>query len=602
MVEWLAQPFDLLAGGAADLPERHRSARDAIAWSYDLLGPAEQTLLRALSVFVGGATLEAIAAVALDPRGEPHVGASVLLDQLALLIDHSLLTQEPQEDGRPRYLLPLLVREYAAEQARAAGERFRLQRAHACHYLALAQEAAWGLEGPAQARWLRRLDLDHENLRTAIRWAVDEGEPSIGLQLLSAARHFLWLHGDLGEARRWLDGLLARPGAAPEPVRARALLTAGQFAFYQGDFARAAEQLEDAARTAAGVADHQTRILAHLVLCRVALAQGDAETARLWIEEGHALARATGDATLLCESLNYLGLVLDQDPDVARSYFEHNLSFFSRHGDEWGTGPALRGLGLIAWTQGNLALAGRLLADGVSLYRQKGSRHGLSVLLHDLGQVLLTRGDTTGAAGAFGESMTTARRLGNPALCALALAGLACVAVSGGRTRRAVRWFGASAEARDRYGAALEEVGRATYREFVGRTRRALGESEFLTLWTEGRSLPLERAADEALAEACPAPEQAAAAVLDAGRRYGLTRRELEVVALLGQGRSNREIGAALVITEGTANLHVRHILAKLGVASRAQAAVWAVQQGLIASAAAVVESRAGLAAVRRAT
>src|SRR5262249_2177963 len=183
----LERRLPLLTGGARDLPARQQTLRNTIAWSYDLLGPDEQTLFRRLGIFVGGCTLEAAEAVC-NPDG--GLGLDVL-DGVTSLAAHSLLHQEDGPEGEPRFAMLETIREYALEQLQASGELDLLQRRHADTYLDLVRQATtWpptgGLspvESRDQVRWLDRLERDHENLRAALRWAIERADAELGFRL-----------------------------------------------------------------------------------------------------------------------------------------------------------------------------------------------------------------------------------------------------------------------------------------------------------------------------------------------------------------------------------------------------------------------------------
>ena len=175
MLARLGRRLELLRGGARDVPDRHQTLRHAIAWSYDLLEAGEQALFRRLAVFAGGCTLEAAEAVCQavhDPAAGPGQSLEVL-DGVASLVDKSLLRQQEQASGEPRFRMLETIREYGLECLTASGEEPAVRRAHADYYLALVEAAEPALTGPEQATWLERLEAEHDNLRAALRWAEE---------------------------------------------------------------------------------------------------------------------------------------------------------------------------------------------------------------------------------------------------------------------------------------------------------------------------------------------------------------------------------------------------------------------------------------------
>ncbi|MGH2627997.1 MAG: ATP-binding protein, partial [Anaerolineales bacterium] len=218
MLQRLRHLLSLLTGGGRDLPARHQTVRAAVAWSYALLDPGTQAVFRRFAVFVGGCALpaaETVCVVAEETEG--------VLDALSTLIDNSLLRREVHAEGEMRFSMLETIRAYALEQLSATPEVETVLRRHALHYLALAESAEPALAGPEQSMWLDRLEQEHENLRAALRWTLQAGEAEIGLRMGGALAQFWERHGYTREGRGWLDALLADPGAAPVPVRARAL-------------------------------------------------------------------------------------------------------------------------------------------------------------------------------------------------------------------------------------------------------------------------------------------------------------------------------------------------------------------------------------------
>jgi predicted ATPase len=226
----LEQPLALLTGGARDLPARQRTLRATIAWSYGLLTPDEQLLLRRLSVFVDGCTQASAEAVCAT-----H-GALAVFDGLASLVDNSLVEQREGPDGEPRFHLLATVREFGLEELTARGEAAALRRRHAEHAVALGEEAEPWLKSPQRLSWLHRLDAEQGNLRAALDWTVAQGEADLGLRLVGAVFYWFFFRSH-SEGRRRAEELLALPGAERHTAgRATALFAAATIAFGQGDF------------------------------------------------------------------------------------------------------------------------------------------------------------------------------------------------------------------------------------------------------------------------------------------------------------------------------------------------------------------------------
>ena len=215
----------LLADGPRDAAARQRTLRATIAWSYDLLPPAPQAVFRRLGVFAGGCTLEAAEAVAAGADRGADPGLDVL-SAVRSLVASSLVRREELPDGEVRLVLLRTIREFALEALASCGEALATRRAHAAYVLALAEQAAPHVQGAAQARWLRRLETEHDNLRAALRWLADAGEAERGLRVSNALLWFWFNRGHWREGRAWLERFLEAaedrprgdaPGRPPGP-------------------------------------------------------------------------------------------------------------------------------------------------------------------------------------------------------------------------------------------------------------------------------------------------------------------------------------------------------------------------------------------------
>jgi predicted ATPase/transcriptional regulator with XRE-family HTH domain len=244
----LERRLPMLVGGARDLDERQQTMRNTLAWSYDLLDPEEQRLFRRLAVFAGGCALEAAEALCVAPDGAKPLAID-LLDGLGRLVDQSLI-QQREDGGEPRFGMLHVVREFALERLEASGELEALRRAHAQLILTLAATSPIGLCAASDARWLARLEREHDNLRAALGWALGRGEVDLSLGLGVGFAPFWWARGYYGEGQSWMSQVLAveqgsvefpEPDAARAAHRAWALWWLGKFAWNQQDIALARE-------------------------------------------------------------------------------------------------------------------------------------------------------------------------------------------------------------------------------------------------------------------------------------------------------------------------------------------------------------------------
>ena len=293
LLQRLEQRLPLLTDGAADLPERQRTMRTAIAWSYDLLGSAEQAAFRHLAVCVGGCTLEAAQAV-IGGDGS----SNALLERLATLVDHSLIGVREDARGEPRISQLEVIREYALERLTEVGDLDQARARHAEHCLHLAEAASAHLIGsPDQAAWLLRLEQERGNMLAALEWAREKGAHQIGMRLVAALGPFWYFRGYLTEGRRWIETFLAATESTEHghPSRIWLLYGLGKLATEQRDFTR----VNEVARAALALAEHLGHALgvsqALELQGNAARLQGDARGGRAVLERSLLWARRSGE-------------------------------------------------------------------------------------------------------------------------------------------------------------------------------------------------------------------------------------------------------------------------------------------------------------------
>ncbi len=562
----------LLTGGPRDLPDRQRTLRAAIAWSDDLLTSDQRTLFYRLAAFAGGWSLEAAEYVSGEVEGSgsrkeerfrsrdgeaglalssarPPDSATPVLDNLAALIDHSLVHQDRAAGGASRFRMLSTIREYASERLEAGGEAEVIRERHARYFLALAEEARVGLTGPEQATWLDRLEADQANLRSALEWLCERGQDNQALRLAGSVWLFWFTRGHLSEGRERLAAVLALPKDAADPaLRARALAGASALAEAQGDYAAAEAVLDEGLALARKLGDDQVLATALLFRGLVAFDRDDSERTASLCRESLALARVTGDAWTAAVALAQLGLVAlrEKDHTDATALLEESLTGFREMGNRWGVALATGNLGIVALDRGDLPHAADLLRDSLTALEEMGDRWGVATLLE------------------------------GPARAAAAL----------GQAARAARIFGAATALRERIGAPLKGPFRPGSVHNMALVRAALGEEAFAAAWAAGQAMTPEEAVAEAVVTIpapapAPSPKPSPAAPRDAAARFGLTVRELDVLRLLIEGSTDREIADALYIGHRTVATHVSNILGKFGVKSRAAAITFAHRSGI---------------------
>jgi predicted ATPase/DNA-binding CsgD family transcriptional regulator len=531
MLARLDHRLSLLVGGPRDAPPRLRTMRDAIAWSYDLLALDEQLLFRRLSTFAGGFTLEAAAAVAGDLSLDP-------LDGIAALLDASLLRSEPGSDGEPRFGMLETIREYGLEQLTTANEVGAQRDQHVQWCLALTEHI--DLLGSEQPRWLARLAIEHPNLRAALTWLLAHGDAERAQLLAGRLWDFWFMTGHAAEGHQWLERTLALGTASPR-THAAALTGAGALAWQMGDLAHAA------VRVAAG-AELYRELDDHLWLGIALGLQGN-------------IAFASGDLT------------------GAHRFFNGELEQYRVAGHQAAIGVAMINLGRVAIERGELEHAKSLLAQARDHTRVGESQWDLAMAYFYSGKVGLSKRDPQAALSHFQSALGLFQELVDPAMISRCLDGVASIAADHA-PRTAVRLLGAAAAVRDRLGRALQLEDTRVHLRTETKLRSLLTDDEWAAAIAEGRSLTMDSAALEGRSFALPA--HGAIEVMDPAVAAGLTRREREVLRLLADGRSDREIAADLFISPKTVGLHVSHLMAKLGVTSRAAAVAHVHRHGFI--------------------
>ena len=403
----LEKRLDLLTGGADDLPERQRTLRDAIEWSYNLLEPSEQTLLARLGVFAGGCSLELADAVTGEGMA---LGES--FEALASLVDKSLVRQRDGAEGEPRFGLLETIREYALERLEQSGELEELRRRHAMRFLELVEAAEPELTRANQALWLDRLDEENDNIRAAITWAVAAGEVELALRLAGALVRFWSTRGLMREGRARLAEALAAPGSVEPATLAKAHFAAGYAAVGEGDFLAARSDFERSLELAREATDERAEGAALAQLAWLASVGGEPERARELAEQSAELAErvddkltASGAATTLADLAAAAG-----DRDEAIALYERGLALRRALGDKRLVANSLVGHGRAQLLKGDYERARALLDEALVLARQVKDTWVISVALGNLGRVeLCADGDPRKARGLLAEALQLAR-------------------------------------------------------------------------------------------------------------------------------------------------------------------------------------------------
>ncbi len=448
--------FRLLSGGSRTALPRQQTFKALIDWSYDPLPATEKALLRRLSVFTGGWTLEAAEAVCAGGEVEEWEA----LDLLARLVAKSLVVAETPDDGRVRYRLQETLRAYARERLAEAGEVGALSACHRDWFLALAEEAEPNLSGPEQAAWLNRLERDHDNLRAALAFSLDhEGGVEAGLRLAGSLWKFWWMRGYYSEGRGFLERALARSENEQDRGRTKALSAAGILAEAQGDYAVATSHYRLCLSVYRAQGNDASVGAMLNNLGNVALKQEDWEDARAYYEQGLALSRTLDDQQRIAILLMNTGIVATHQEQyaTARSFYEESLVILRRRKDLGPLSSVLLSLGDLACTQRDYFSAHTYLLEGLQVAEEIGEKESIAL-------IVLTLGYATWPQGHF---------------------------------EQAAKLLGAATNLLVSVGLSLTPLNQTSFEENVAIVRAKLGEGEFQTAWRQGEGAQIAQLVEE---------------------------------------------------------------------------------------------------------
>ncbi len=517
IAQGLGDRFRLLTGGRRTAVPRQRTLQALIDWSWDLLADEDRRLLRRLSVFAGGWTLEAAAAVTGEgaTAGNTPVPAADRLDTLdglGRLVDRSLVVVE--HELTTRYRMLETIRQYASDQLSASGEAAGMRDRHLAYFHQLALDAGRALEGPEMVTWLARLDAEVDNVRAALDWAF-ETRPEEALRVCAALVQY-WRARAIGSegvermqqavelGRRWR----AMPSATPERERAalvaRVMANAAQL---QATHAGQGGTPELAAEAAAIVAESGDPV----AVAEVAVAMSFAGVA---VDGSIATSGPVGErarvAVTLAEemgdwyraSLIQAGFAMYEDarePGSGQAWLERAAESAARSGNPFAIANVAQARGRAASTAGDLIEARRWFEDAVARFRSIGDRLFVLVIESELAHALRRAGATDEAEAAYRRTIRAWERGGNRGAIAHQLESFAFIAVASGNGGRAARLLGAAEALRETAGAPMTMAERAEYAEQLRRLRGGMDDAALTDAWAEGRRMTADQAVALAL-------------------------------------------------------------------------------------------------------
>jgi predicted ATPase/class 3 adenylate cyclase len=538
----LEQGLSVLSGGPRDLPARQQTLHGAIAWSYDLLSPEEQKLFRHLAVFVDGWSLEAAEVICMARGGL----AEDMLEGMASLVDKSLLRQEEQAAGETRFWMLQTLREFGLEQLAKSGELEATRQAHAEYNLRLAEEVEPSLQANEQGRSMARLEQEHENLRAALFWLLEQARvgreqskqrAEQALRLCTALSWFWSIRGHSREGQNFLEQALVLRESVTTPVWARALYTAAHLAFIlddterteklgseslhlfrelgdktgiadallflglsswgRGKYTLARSQFEEAASLYQEMDASWKRGRCLTQLARISTVQGEYNQAQKLLEESLALYRARGDKERVGWVLYLLARLLflsKRDTAAASSLTEQSLTLLQEIDNPWERAYPLVLLGQLMLQRDDQIQARALFEESRSSFKEAGDQAGMAEALDGLASVAAMQGDFVAACDLYQESFLILQRIQYKELISPCLEGLAAVAAEQGELVWAPHLWGAAEALREAIGTPIPPVYRLAHERAVAKAHAQFGNEIFARAWAEGRTMTPEQA------------------------------------------------------------------------------------------------------------
>ena len=504
----LDQRFELLTEGSRTALPRHRTLRSLIDWSHDLLSEREAAILRRLSVFAGGWTLEAAERVCV---GAP-VASTEVLDLLTSMVDKNLVVAD-ERAGETRFGLLETVRHYARDRMGESAEAARVDALHLAHFVAMAEQSQQALKGPEQRTWLQRLDSEHDNVRAALaRTGVVDGDVVGGLRLAAAMFPYWSIRGLLSEARSWLDKVLAAStdnADALEAERAKTLYAVGVIAMMQSDHQSSIAYLEECLPVFRRLGNRRAMALALGGLGYVLSQIGKPAAAQEAFAASLVIYREIGDKWLIANALINQGeAAIDQgNYALARASIEEAVALHRAGGDSRATGRALNALGRVARHQGDLAGAAAILDEALTIHRTLGDRLGAADATDELARLALMHNRAVDAQALHRDALSIHRAVGAPDQAASTLEGLGN-AVAATSPLAAARLWGHAQCIRERTGAPIHPQYKPENDRFVAVARETLGDqAAFDAAWQDGRAMTLDQVTQYAMSAPASLPD-----------------------------------------------------------------------------------------------
>jgi predicted ATPase len=444
--------LSLLTGGSRDLPDRQQTMRAAIEWSFDLLSDAERDVLAKLAVFEGGFSFKAAEAVMQGEAG--------MLDLITSLAEKNLLMSKQTSAGDIRFWMLQVVRDYSLEMLAQTGDETRLHRAHAEFFLGFVKKVSPKLLSIETARWLERLETEHDNIRAALRWSLRH-DPAIAAGITAPMAELWTMHGHIREAEHWFHRVLESYHEKETAIRWELLTGLGIIKQFRGDLDAAAGLYREALE----------------------------------------IARANKNDSHIAKSLRGIAAVeyIQSDFSAARMHTNEACEISHSIGDDFGKAASLARLGDIAFSEGDLENAALHTGRSLEIFRELGYVQGIAAKLSNLGAVKILQEKYGEAESTLRESLETSLEIGDITIARLVIDGFAALKTTQGELSVAARLSGFAAKLAGSLGIEGEPAEIRLRDFYIRKLRAGIGESKFAEAYLQGERMTLAEAAASAL-------------------------------------------------------------------------------------------------------
>ena len=583
----LDHQLDMLDDGPIDVPLHQRSMRATLEWSYHLLKPAAQRLFEQLAVFVGGGTFDAIEQICSEKDIVVQMGSednkikpeeTVSIDSLKALLDSNLLIQTTNAHGESRVKMLAPTQAYAYERLQMNAELATLRERHATYYLVLVEKARFELVGDNHKTWLDQLEHEHNNIRAALTWTINQPQIPMAIRFGAALWRFWYMHGYIQEGCQWLAQIVSLNDTSLTATRISMLSGYAIFLGMQGNLTEAqryfelsltlCRQLNDQALLARTL--NNIAILAHN--------RGAYTDAMDHFEESLILNQTLQNHFAMANAHNNLGIALRAQGrfDEAYAHFQKSMVIYQEYGIKLGIGKSLANLGFLAWLQHNHTKAKQLLSEALQYVRDLNNTSEIIHCLIDLSKIAVSERDVAIAHHYLLDCLPLIWNVVEQTIIVDFLEQAAGVIGMSGHPIIAARIWNKTTITRTDMHMPKPPSEVPFYEHLVKEVRSHVESSAWDTAWQLGRTITISSALEMVQEYFMRLREHHNPIDFPgADKTVGLNKDEHLVIRLVGQGYTNQAIAEQLAVSTRTVSTYLKRIYQKVGVSSRDALASW---------------------------